>query len=331
MSAGRSKTQFSITVGITAATSQSQGQGALTTDINEISTVGTANDVVTLPGALAAKIVRIINNGSKDLQIFPASGDNLGAGADASTTLEANEVITFIGYDTTNWTPGATTQLLHAEMSDNDNTDAFVITTQDVHTMYHSNGFVTGDLGGGWVFDAGGAGTNITINSIADGAASGVDIAVTCAAAHGLAADDIISQSTGTAAYDGHFKVKAIISSTVYEVAAVFGSTDTGVMDQAAVLICPTGGTGTYLCTWSLDGSAATNNHIFDFALHQDAVHQNKSNGRLRFGSSAEVTGIDRTCLLDIVAGEKISWMVKNTSGTGNLTVRHINVVLVRL
>lgn len=330
--AGRSKiAQITSTTSITASTNQAQGQGALTTSNNVITTCANDNDAVTMPPAVVGALVTVTNKGLKELQIHPASGDDIGLGVDISRVLEINESITFISRDGTTWDTGGTTQIAHAEMSDNDNTDAFVVTTQNVHEAYHSNAFVVGDLGGGWTFDAGGAGSSITINSIADGAASGTDIAVTCAAAHGLEVNDIVSISTGTAAYDGTHKVKAKISDTVFEVAAVFGSTATGVANQPATLICPAGGTGTYICTWSFDGSSAANNDIFDFALHQDGNHQSKSNGRHRFGGANEVTGLDRTCLLDIVAGEKISWMVRNTSGTGNITVRHINVVLTKL
>lgn len=93
----------SVTAGITASTTQSQGQQPLTKDINEISTVGNANDVVTLPSAIAGMEIFIINNGANTLQIFPASSDNLGAGVDASTTLIAGATITFVSYDNTNW------------------------------------------------------------------------------------------------------------------------------------------------------------------------------------------------------------------------------------
>ena len=96
-------TKRSVIAGITASTTQSQGQGALTKDINEISTVGTANDVVTLPAAEAGLEIFIINNGANLLQIFPASGDDLGAGVNASTTLAPGSNATFVSYDATNW------------------------------------------------------------------------------------------------------------------------------------------------------------------------------------------------------------------------------------
>lgn len=91
------------TASITASTTQTQGQGALTADVNEVSTVANGNDTVTLPGAQAGSIIYIINNGANTLQIFPASGDNLGAGVDTSTTLATGGHAVFVAYDTTNW------------------------------------------------------------------------------------------------------------------------------------------------------------------------------------------------------------------------------------
>lgn len=93
----------SLTAGITASTTQSQGQQALTSEINEVSTVGNANDVVTLPMASAGLECVVINNGTNTLQIFPASGDNLGAGVDTSTTLASGSNVRYIAYNTTNW------------------------------------------------------------------------------------------------------------------------------------------------------------------------------------------------------------------------------------
>ena len=79
---------FSTEVDITASTTQSQGQGALTKTYNEISVCAHADDVVTMPSAVAGKYVYIANNGAENLQIFPASGDNFqDEVTDASLTL----------------------------------------------------------------------------------------------------------------------------------------------------------------------------------------------------------------------------------------------------
>lgn len=95
--------KHSATSGITASTTQTQGQQPLTTNVNEVSTCGNANDVVTLPSAVAGADVIIINNGAQTLQIFPASGDDLGSGVNSSTTLAAGSNVHFVAYDATNW------------------------------------------------------------------------------------------------------------------------------------------------------------------------------------------------------------------------------------
>jgi len=92
-----------VTAGITASTTQTQGQQPLTSRINEVSTVATTNDTVTLPSAVAGLFAIVINNGANTMKIFPASGDNLGAGVDTATTLAAGSNVHYVAYDATNW------------------------------------------------------------------------------------------------------------------------------------------------------------------------------------------------------------------------------------
>lgn len=94
---------FTNTVGITASVTQTQGQQPLTDDVNEVSVVANANDVVTLPPVIGGRRVWVINNGANTLQIFPASGDNAGAGVDVSITLAAGLTYEFLGLNATNW------------------------------------------------------------------------------------------------------------------------------------------------------------------------------------------------------------------------------------
>jgi hypothetical protein len=89
--------------GITASATQSQGQQVLLSSYNQVSTVATTNDVVTMPTADAGRKVTIINSGANTLQIYPSSGDNLGAGVDTSVTLAAGSSATYVAYDSTNW------------------------------------------------------------------------------------------------------------------------------------------------------------------------------------------------------------------------------------
>lgn len=91
-------------VGITASTTQSQGQQPLTKGMNQVSVVANVNDVVTLPAAAAGRMVYVVNDGANALQVFPASGHQVdGGAADASVTLAADERGYFGGISATGW------------------------------------------------------------------------------------------------------------------------------------------------------------------------------------------------------------------------------------
>jgi Pectate lyase superfamily protein len=92
------------TKGITASTTQAQGQQPLTTTTNVVSTVANTDDVVTLPDALTGLLCEIRNDGANQLQIFPASGDKIDGGAqNASATLAAGATVTYRAVDATEW------------------------------------------------------------------------------------------------------------------------------------------------------------------------------------------------------------------------------------
>lgn len=95
---------FQTEAGMTAyATGGQANATAITKSINEFSTVATAGDSCKLPAAAAGLRVYIINNGAASMDVFPASGDDLGAGTDTAVPLAATNTIEFICYDTTNW------------------------------------------------------------------------------------------------------------------------------------------------------------------------------------------------------------------------------------
>lgn len=93
------------TVGLTADTGSSQGDGPLTVGMNEISVCANAGDARTMPEAVAgvSYTVTIINNGAQAMDVFPFSGDNLGAGVNIAVSLAAGADITYTSYDATNW------------------------------------------------------------------------------------------------------------------------------------------------------------------------------------------------------------------------------------
>ena len=213
---------------------------------------------------------------------------------------------------------------------DHENTDAFAIDTQSQAHCYHSNG-IAANLLDGWTFDAGGAGTPIAISSIADGADSGVDIEVTTGAAHGLAVGDIISQTgLADAAYVGVFVVKAIISTTQYEVAAVYTATGTGTMNQAATLTCGAGSAGRYKVELHASATSQVNNESFDYHLMQNATVIPGGEVRRKFGVSADYGSFSIGTLANVSVGDKISLALQNESGVGDVTIRYLSLLVTR-
>ena len=92
--------------GLTAGTTQTQADGFdLTAQINEVSTVANESDTVVLPTAVAGDTCLVVNNGANGIRIFPASSDNLGAGANTALTINLGPgyIATFYAYDVTNW------------------------------------------------------------------------------------------------------------------------------------------------------------------------------------------------------------------------------------
>lgn len=90
--------------GITANVGSDQSSGEpLYPGMNEIATCANAGDSVTMPAARKGLTVRVINNGAQSCDVFPASGDNLGAGADTAVALAAGANIGYFAYDGTNW------------------------------------------------------------------------------------------------------------------------------------------------------------------------------------------------------------------------------------
>jgi len=95
---------LSVTRSITASVTQTQGQQALTSAANLVETVANANEVVTLPSAVAGLGCEVVNAGANTLQIFPASGDAIqGNAVNTSVTLAAGNSSAFRAYDATDW------------------------------------------------------------------------------------------------------------------------------------------------------------------------------------------------------------------------------------
>ncbi len=85
-------------LGLTADVGSIQGGQVLVSSFNVIDTVGTAGDAVTLPAEFSAGTVIFIKNGAgaNACDVFPALGDDLGAGANTAASLLAGAGIVYI-------------------------------------------------------------------------------------------------------------------------------------------------------------------------------------------------------------------------------------------
>jgi len=88
---------------ITASTTQTQGNGQLTSTLVDVNVVANTDDTVTLIPPLSALDHIIMNRGANRLQIFPQAGHDLGNGTDAPMTLNAGGSVWLVGISATRW------------------------------------------------------------------------------------------------------------------------------------------------------------------------------------------------------------------------------------
>lgn len=95
-------------LGLTASAGSIQGGQPLTSSFNVVDTSGTAGDSVTLPTTFNAGTIIFIKNGAaaNSIDVFPALGHDLGAGANTAAALAAGKGICYIGTVTNStWEP----------------------------------------------------------------------------------------------------------------------------------------------------------------------------------------------------------------------------------
>lgn len=110
-------TTFSTTANVTAGTN-AQGQGALTSDYNIITTAANNPSGVTLPTATTGRRIIIVNKGANTVNVYPASGAAIDALAtNASISLNTDAVMIFNAASTTLWYSSVNTQINPSEFT----------------------------------------------------------------------------------------------------------------------------------------------------------------------------------------------------------------------
>lgn len=94
---------FSTSATVTAGTN-AQGQGALTSDYNVITTAASNPSGVTLPTATTGRRIVIVNKGANSVNVYPATGASIDAlAANAAIALPVDDVMVFYASSTTKW------------------------------------------------------------------------------------------------------------------------------------------------------------------------------------------------------------------------------------
>jgi len=183
---------------------------------------------------------------------------------------------------------------------------------------------VTGLLNG-FTFDAGLLGEIASIATDAGG------ILVTDVG-HGLSAGNIITingcATGGNEAYNGIFEVLTVPSTSTFTVGATYNADDTGYWQKGASLTC--NATGVYGGSWASTGIAATNGHVFDFCPVVNTTIAEAACARRTF-SNADYGSFSGTEIVSLTAGDIITFVARNNSASGNITIRGLDLNLHRL
>jgi len=94
-------------VGLTADVGSAQGNGVILSSFNVYSTVGTAGDAATLPSTFDVGTTIHVKNdaATNSMDVFPALGDDAGAGANIAVAVSAGDFAVFFATATdTTWT-----------------------------------------------------------------------------------------------------------------------------------------------------------------------------------------------------------------------------------
>jgi hypothetical protein len=93
-----------VTEGLTADVGSIQGGLPILTRIWVVDTVAVIGDSTTLPVATPGAVYHVANRAANSMDVFPASGGKINAGAtDAAQAVAGGTSVTFVGINTTDW------------------------------------------------------------------------------------------------------------------------------------------------------------------------------------------------------------------------------------
>lgn len=112
------------------AGSNAQGQGALTKQVNVITTTSANPSGVTLPSATVGVQIVVVNDGTNPINVYPASGDHIDAlSVNASIQIPVGGKLTFHTVDTTTWASSSTESVNSTSLTNTNATGLSVLQT----------------------------------------------------------------------------------------------------------------------------------------------------------------------------------------------------------
>lgn len=241
-----------------------------------------------------------------------ASGDTIKIGT--PTTIN-NKMVNLYGSD-------------YAEMYMYDNVTACVIDNADVyHAVLNSFGNNDGILAPNidvscFTYKAG---ASYTIASVATYNA-GTQIQCTVTAGHSLLAGEPITITNSTN-YNGTYLVQAAgLTATEFVVTKAYVATNTGSARKPATLKVLK--TGIYNAEFSGGGVTVSANDVIKMELNKNLVPLDNISRKVEWTTNNRMIG--SSGLVSCTANDYIWLSVKNTSGTGDLTINSMNVKLIR-
>lgn len=258
---------WSISAAVTAGTN-AQGQGALTSDVNVITTAAANPSGVTLPTATAGRFVKIVNKGANPINVYPASGAAIDAlAANASIQIVANAEMLFWAASATLWYSGvnsavnvsfATGTLPVARGGSGQTTTCASLSVANTFTGAGSINITgTGTIGYGT--GAGGSVTQLTSKS------TGVTLNKVCGS---IATHNAALASNAVASFQ---VTNSFLASTDSVIVTLTGGGATGM--QAYNLWCQTGQTGAFtVFLRNISGGSLSEAISFNFAVIKSVV-----------------------------------------------------------
>ena len=212
------------------------------------------------------------------------------------------------------------TDRYYAEMYRYENTTVKVIGTANV---YHAVMSSTAGLLNGFTCVQGLEGTgNITDYS---GTVAGTVLLTDVA--HGLVTGDIVTVHTSTN-YNGTYTVTRVSADAFYFTKA-YVSNQTADWVSPAYFLTSAGSDGTYKLSFNVTAFAATANVTFKFEMNKNTTPLDNIVASRKFATT-DYTPMAAAGLVELVAGDKIWMSVMNQTNAVDITIRHMNINLIR-